>query len=330
MPKVVRFHKTGGPEVLQIQEEPLLDPKSDEVRVKVKAIGLNRAEVMYRLGKYLQTPKLPSRNGYEASGVVDAIGPNVKGFAVGDVVSIRPHDDLNAYGVYGEYVNIPARYVIKHPSNLSFEEATSIWMQYLTAFQGLIAIANVKKGDHVVITAASSSVGLAAIQIVNYVGGIPIAVTRTEKKKAELLKAGAKHVVVTEKESLSERVLELTGKKGARISFDPIGGKGVLDLAKAASYEGIIIEYGGLSPDPTPYPLFESLAKALTMRGFTLFELSRDQGKVDEAIKFVVDGLKTGALKPIIAKVFNGLESIVEAHTYMESNDQFGKIVVKL
>lgn len=101
MPKIVRFHETGGAEVLKLENLPLEDPGEGEVRLKVEAIGLNRAEVMYRQGQYLESPTLPSRIGYEASGTIDALGPGVDAFAVGDRVSTIPSFSMHKYGVYG-------------------------------------------------------------------------------------------------------------------------------------------------------------------------------------------------------------------------------------
>ena len=108
MPRIVRFHKTGSADVLQIEEQPLQEPKAGEVRLKVQAIGLNRAEVMFRRGMYLEQPRLPARLGYEASGMVDAIGPGVSGFRVGERDSTIPAFSVNDYGVYGETAIVPA------------------------------------------------------------------------------------------------------------------------------------------------------------------------------------------------------------------------------
>lgn len=118
MARIVRFHKNGGPEVLQIDNIEVPAPASGEVRIKVKALGLNRAESMYRSGLYLEEPKLPSKIGYEASGIVDAIGPGVTACSVGDAVSVVPVPSMNKYGVYGELALVPADYVVKHPTTL--------------------------------------------------------------------------------------------------------------------------------------------------------------------------------------------------------------------
>lgn len=325
--KVVRFHQTGGPEVLQIEELPLPEPGTGEVRLRIKAIGLNRAEVMFREGRYLLTPILPSGLGYEASGIVEAIGEGVDRSWLGKTASTIPAFAINKYGVYGEAALVPVSAVAEYPASLSPEEGTSIWMQYMTAYGALIRIANLTRGDYVLITAASSSVGIAAIEMVKAEGGVSIATTRTAAKKAELLALGANHVIVTDEEDLVKRVEEITGGKGARIVFDPIGGKGLEALAAATAHSGIIIEYGALATDPTPYPLFTALSKQLTIRGYTLFEIFEDPELMAKARQYVFDHVASGAFKPRIDKVFP-LAQIVEAHRYMESNQQIGKIVV--
>ncbi len=191
MPKIVRFHVTGGPEVLQIEDLPLAQPGEGEVRLTVEAIGLNRAEVMFRQGRYLDAPELPSRLGYEAAGIVDVVGPGASDVHVGDRVSTIPAFSMGEHGVYGESAIVPSYAVAHYPDNLSPAEGAAIWMQYLTAFGALIDIGRLKEGDVVVITAASSSVGLAAIQITKAAGALAIATTRGVDKKQFLLDAGA-------------------------------------------------------------------------------------------------------------------------------------------
>src|SRR5690348_5916210 len=147
MARIVHFNKTGGPEVLQIENVEVPPPAKGEIRIKVKAIGLNRAEIMFRSGHYLEEPKLPSRLGYEASGTIEAIGPDVQGFSIGDIVSTIPSTNQGKYGVYGELATVPAQFVVKHPLTLSFNEAAAAWMQYMTAYGALIDIAHTKKED---------------------------------------------------------------------------------------------------------------------------------------------------------------------------------------
>jgi NADPH:quinone reductase-like Zn-dependent oxidoreductase len=327
MARVVRFHEIGGPEVLRIEDVEVPPPRQGEVQIRIHALGLNRAESMFRKGQYLEEPKLPARLGYEAAGTVAAIGPDVKGFQIGDPVSTIPSFSLNSYGLYGELANAPAHAVTHHPRSLSWVDAAAVWMQYLTAYGALVDIAALKKGDVIVIPAASSSVGLAAIQIANHVGAVPIALTRGSSKRAALAKAGAPHVIATDEQDLVKEILRITAGKGARVVFDPVGGPTVAKLAQATAQLGILFLYGALSPEPTPLPLFDVLGRWLTIRGYVMMEITSDPKRLDRAKSFINGGLADGSFKPLIAKTFS-LDEIVAAHRYLESNQQIGKIVV--
>jgi NADPH:quinone reductase-like Zn-dependent oxidoreductase len=327
MPKIVRFHALGGPEVLKIEEQPTPEPKQGEVRIKVKAIGLNRAEWMFMHGQYLENPKLPSGLGYEAAGTIEAVGPDVDKKWLGKAVATIPSFSMNQYGMVGEEVIAPVYALGEYPASLSSEQAAAIWMQYLTAYGALIEIAPVKKGDFVLITAASSSVGLAAIQIAKAEGATAIATTRKSDKKKELLSLGADHVIATEEEGLAARVLEISGGKGARVIFDPVGGPTLEKLAEAVSAGGIIIEYGALATQPTPFPLFAALAKGLTFRGYVLGEVTTHPEKLGKAKKYISERLADGRFSPKIAKTFPFAQT-VQAYQYLESNAQVGKVVV--
>ncbi|MER8967376.1 zinc-dependent alcohol dehydrogenase family protein [Mesorhizobium sp. M0074] len=327
MARVVRFHELGGPEVLRIENVDTPAPASGEIQIRVKALGINRAEALLRSGTYIQTAPLPSGLGLEAAGIVEMVGEGVDGFAPGDAVSIVPPLSMVRWPAYGEIATYPAELVVKHPPSLSWEEAAAAWMQYLTAYGALIDIANLQSEDFVVITAASSSVGLAAIQIANMIGATPIAVTRTSAKKRALLEFGAAHVIASAEEDLEARLKRIAGPDGVRVVFDAVGGPIFEPLTAAMARDGILIEYGGLSPDPTPFPLPAVLAKTLTLRGYLVHEIVRDRVRLQAAKAFILDGLSSGSLKPAIARTFP-FDQIVEAHRYLESNEQFGKIVV--
>jgi NADPH:quinone reductase-like Zn-dependent oxidoreductase len=223
MPRTIKFAKPGGPEVLEFIETQVPEPGPAEVRIKVKAIGLNRAESMWRNDAYIEPVKFPSGLGYEAAGTVDAVGEDVTGLAVGDAVSTIPAFSMNKYSAYGEVVLMPDYVVVKHPKSLSFTEAASIWMMYMTAYGALIADAQLTKGDFIIIPAASSSVGLAAIQLANYAGATPIAFTRTSVKRERLLEAGAAHVIATEEEDMLQEVMRITNGNGRTCHLRPRG-----------------------------------------------------------------------------------------------------------
>jgi NADPH:quinone reductase-like Zn-dependent oxidoreductase len=286
---------------------------------------------MFRRGEYIEQPDFPARIGYEAAGTVAAVGPGGKGFKVGDAVSTIPGFSMNQYGVYGDLVSAPVHAVAHHPAALSWEQAASIWMQYLTGYGALIDIAGLKAGDALVIPAASSSVGLAAIQIANRVGATPIALTRRGSKRQALMDAGAAHVVATDEQDLVREIIGLTDGKGARVVFDPVGGPTMETLMRAMMPHGIVFIYGALSPEPTTVSPLEMIAKSIVLRGYWLAEITleptRDPTRLERGKRFVTDGLADGSLKPIISKTFP-LEEIVEAHRYLESNQQIGKVVV--
>lgn len=329
MTRAFRFHETGGPEVLRLEELDLGEPGPGEVRIRVEAVGLNRAEAMYRAGRYPVAPTLPSRIGYEGVGVIEALGEGVSGFAAGERVCVLPMISQGDYGIWAEAALVPASALLPAPPGLSPAEASAIWMPFMTAF-ALIEVARIRVGEAAIIPAASSSVGLAAIQLVNWAGGISIAATRTGEKAEELRRLGAGHVVATREENLVERVMAITGGKGARCAFDPVGGPYVDTLARALAPRGILFVYGGLSGEPTPYPHWPCAMKGLSMRGWVASEIWNHPQHFERARATILTGLASGDLKPVIARTFEGLESVVEANRYLESNQQIGKVVVTL
>ena len=154
-----------------------------------------------------------------------------------------------------------------------------------------------------------------------------IATTRTSAKRDALLGHGADHVVATEEEDLPTRVMEITGGAGARIAFDPVAGPLLTTLCGAAAPYGTIYEYGALHPGETAYPLMPMLAKSLTIVGYQVLDFVRDEARFAAGRDYLFAGLESGALTPVIDREFP-LEQIADAHRYMESNAQCGKIVV--
>ena len=327
MARAYRFHETGGPEVLQLDDLEVGEPGAGEVRIRVEAVGLNRAEAMYRAGRYPTRPQLPSRIGYEGVGTVEALGKGVTGFSVGERVCVLPMISQGDYGIWAEQAIVPVRGLLPAPPGLSPAEASAIWMPYMTAY-AIIEVAHLGVGDAAIIPAASSSVGIAAIQLTNWAGGVSIAATRTGDKAEELKRLGAAHVIATEKEDLVARVMEITGGKGARTAFDPVGGPYVETLAKALAPRGILFVYGGLSEQATPYPHWPMASKGCSMRGWVASEIWNHPHRFEAARDTILAGLASGPLQPVIAREFKGLEAIPDANRYLESNQQVGKVVV--
>jgi NADPH:quinone reductase-like Zn-dependent oxidoreductase len=228
-----------------------------------------------------------------------------------------------------ELANVPARNLVKHPENISFGVAAASWMQYVTAWGALIEQAKLSTGDFVIVTAASSSVGIAAFQIAKAVGATIIATTRSRAKRQALIEHGADHVVVTDEEDLVARVMELTRGVGARVVFDPVGGPSFIPLTESMARGGILLEYGALSTEPTPFPQFTVLGKSLTLKGYLNGEITNNEAALARAKAFLTKGLSSGQLKPVIARTFP-LEQIQEATRFLESNAQIGQVVVNV
>ena len=327
MPKAVLIQALGGPENLKLEDVPLRDPGEGEVRMRVEATGLNRAELGYMAGAYSEQPVLPSRVGYEAAGIVEAVGPGGDPSLVGRRMATVPGYSMNKFGVLGEQALVPGHALAAFPDSLSSAEGAAIWMQYLTAYSALVLRSQISKGDFVLITAASSSVGLAAIQIVKTEGGIAIAATRSSSKREALLAEGADYVIATEEEDLPARVEEITAGKLARIVYDPVGGPFLDKLIAASAVGGTVFLYGVLSPEPASFSVMTLLRKGVRIQASSIREVIGVEAEFTKAKQYTIDRLEDGRFKPKIAKAFP-FEQFREAYEYLASNAQIGKVVI--
>lgn len=331
MSRTVRFHEFGGPEVLQFDDLPVPDPGPGEVAVAMRTIGLNRAEAAFRSGRYVEKARLPARLGYEGVAVIEGLGPQVEGWSVGQRVCVLPTFSMNAYGVYAERTVVPVSSLAAYPEGLDETAAAALWMAALTAYGALVDIARLQPGEAVLITAASSSVGLAAIQIARRIGAVPIAVTHSPDKQEALLAAGAEQVIDGRAADLDARVLACTDGRGVRLVFDPVAGPGVATLAATLSPGGMLVVYGNLSGQgaSTPFPHAIALKKGLSLRGYLVFEVLADAQRRQRAMAFILQALQEGALQPRVDRCFR-FDEIVEAHRYLEAGRQVGKVVVRV
>jgi NADPH:quinone reductase-like Zn-dependent oxidoreductase len=329
MSRVIEFSEAGEPEVLKFRNVDVPEPGPGQVRIRVKAIGLNRAESMWRRNQYIEPVNFPARLGYEAAGTVDSVGNDVTTITVGDEVNVIPSFSMNQYGMYGDIALAPVYAVVKQPKGLTSVDAASIWMMFVTAYGSLIDDAKITPQDAVVIPGASSSVGLAAIQITNSIGAKSIALTRTDAKRDQLMAVGAKYVIATEEEDLVEEINRITGGQGARVVFDPVGGPMLSKLIKATSFQGIVYVYGALSDQPTTVPVLDLIGKIITIKGHNIWTTSGDPARQKAAVDFVTSGLEKGTLRPVVDRVFP-FDKIVDAHRYLEKSEQIGKIVVTI
>ncbi|XLS27664.1 zinc-dependent alcohol dehydrogenase family protein [Flavobacteriaceae bacterium M23B6Z8] len=330
--KRVEFEEIGNTEVLRLVEREIPFPNKDEVVVKIKVAGLNRAEELFFKGQYLFQPKSPSLLGLEASGIIEETGGNVSNFVKGDEVCLTPNINPTEYGFLGEYIVAPVKAVIKKPINLSFQESASVWMTYGTAFAALVIKGGLTKKSRqtVLISAASSGVGVAAIQMAKSYGAKVIATTRTSLKKQFLRQQGADLVIATEEENFTELVNNFTLEKGFDIAIDAIADTNFFEeLIEVAGFEATIVVYGALALNPTPaFPLFPLLIKGINIVGLHyVFQTLEIESRFKQMKDDVLRGIETNEYKPIVDKNFK-LKDIKKAYNYMASNQQKGKIVI--
>jgi NADPH:quinone reductase-like Zn-dependent oxidoreductase len=323
----VRFHQAGGPEVLKLERVKVPAPGPREVRLEVKAIGLNRVDSMFRSGYYSEQPIFPSMLGFEASGIIESVGAEVKDLVPGDSVSVVPAFSNHQYGTYGELVLLPAYAIQKNPSNLSFDQAASLWTSYIAAYGMLVDSTNLQPGQAVLFNAASSNTGLAIAQMVNYFGGVSIALTSSSSKKQAILDSGAQHVIVTSEQDIVKEVLRITGGRGADVVLDAVGGKHFEHLVAAAAERGQIFAYGALSFEPAVWPVVPVLLKMLSVKGYNMGDLLMDYTKQQAAIAFVRAGVESGKLLPVVGPKFP-LSDVTGAHRSLEANQHTGKIIL--
>lgn len=332
MSKVVMFDELGGPEVVRVAERTVEAPAAKEVQIEVRAAGLNRAELMFMAGEYLAQPALPSHLGVEAAGIVRAVGDGVTSVAVGDKISVFPTIDMTRYGTLGELANVPEWAITPKPPTVTFTEAAAFWMAYATAWGGLVQSGGLKQGagQTVLISAASSSVGLASIDVAKAYGATVIATTRTQDKALALCDYGADHVVVTEREDLVDAVQSVTDGVGFHIALDPVGGSFVEALASAAAREAIIVEYSLLAGEPTPLPFFAMIGKGLSIKTFHLgFDLAQHGDRLRAAKDYLLPKFASGKFRSQIDRTFS-LDQAPAAYQRLASNQQVGKVVIEV
>ncbi|WP_027796650.1 zinc-dependent alcohol dehydrogenase family protein [Paraburkholderia acidipaludis] len=329
MSRAVRIHDFGDADVLRIEDVTVGQPGEGEVRLKIHAIGLNRTEITLRSGRSPVKPALPTGLGFEAAGIIDAVGPDVTGFAAGDRVALVPAYGAAQYALYGEVALAPAASLVAIPEHIGFVEAAATWAAFGTAWSGLVAAGQLAHGQHVLIPAASSSVGLAAIQISRYLGAYPIAVTRRADKVSALTQHGAETVIVREEQDLLAAVQRVTNGRGIDLVFDPVGGPGFAQLVQATANGGTLVLYGALSGAPATVPPFDVFARDITIRGISLPAHARNDVQLSAMKQFVEQGMASGALYPVIARTFS-FDDIAHAHRAVEAGEHVGKIVVTL
>jgi len=328
MAKVLRLHEYKGLDGIRLDDISVTEPGHGQVRINVDRFALNYGDFEMFEDEYtFSLGTLPARFGDECSGVIDAVGQGVTGFKVGDKVSSLPW--MNAgFGIAGEFAIVPADFVTHYPDNLSVDEASSVWIAYLTAYYPLFDDAGIKPDDYVLITAASSSAGIAAMEVCRMVGAKTIGTSRSTNNHEFLKEIGFDHVIAQTDGNMSESIMEFTSGKGVRIIYDPIGGAIVQEYADAFAQNAIVFLYGGMDPTETTLPEMQMTEKAVVFMPYTLYNYIYDKEGRERGLKFCYDGLKSGQLRPFVEKVFP-IEEFKDAFEYQQkATRRVGKLLI--
>jgi NADPH2:quinone reductase len=333
--KAMRFHQTGGVDVLQYEEVPQPVPQAGEVIVRVKAAALNRLDVFLRAGATSMPGfKLPHIGGFDISGEISAVGPGVDPKRVNEAVAINARvtgpmarGKLDIIGIarpggFAEYVAAPAHCLSPKPRDYSFEEAAAFGCVYLTAYYGLVLQAALKPAEVVLVHAGASGAGTAAIQVAKSCGATVITTAGTDEKCAkarEVLKAD--HAVNYRTGNLPDVVKDVTCGRGVDVVFDPVWGSSAAQTQDCIGLRGRWIVIGIVGGTKAEIDSSKLLFREITIRG--IVEFYSDETQIAGAWSLAHRGL----VRPVISKVWP-LADLARAHAQMEQSDLFGKIVV--
>jgi NADPH:quinone reductase-like Zn-dependent oxidoreductase len=336
---VVREH--GGLEKLVIEERPVPEPAADQVLLRVKAAGMNHLDVWVRRGVPGHTFPLPMILGCDFAGVVERAGSAVKNAKPGDEVCVAPGfscgtcaqclagaDNLcKGYGIFGEmrdggcaeYAVVPAANLLPKPASMTFEQAAAWPLAFLTAWHMLVARCAVRPGETVLVHAAGSGVGSAAIQIAKLWGATVLATAGGAAKCARGKELGADHVIDHTATDWVKEVRRLTDKRGVDVVVEHTGQATWEGSVKSLVWGGRLVTCGATSGFEAKFDLRVLFFKQLSFLGSTM-------GSRAELFA-ILDHIKAGRLRPVVDRVLPMAE-IREAHRAMESREQFGKIVL--
>ena len=324
--RAIVITRPGGPDVLAEQERPIPEPALGQIRVRIHASALNRADILQRMGGYPAPAGAPQDiPGMEYAGEVDALGPSATLWEVGARVM-----GIAGGGTHAEYLCVHEREAIPIPSHLTFEEAAAIPEAFLTAYDALIKQLSLSSGERLLIHSVGSGVGTAALQIGIVAGAIVIGTSRTQRKLEQAKQLGLGHSVDISRDDWPARVREITSGNGVNAVLDLVGGNYFAPSVELLALKGRLILVGLTAGRVAELNLGMILNRRALIVG-TLMRSRTPEEKFSLAREFsdrVVPLFETKRLRPVIGSVFPFPE-IADAHRYMESNSNFGKIVLR-
>jgi NADPH2:quinone reductase len=323
--RAVRIQGPGGPEVLQLASLEVPDPGPSEVLVEVKAAGLNRADIMQRKGVYPAPHGVPADvPGLEFAGVVAGVGSSVRSWSVGDRVMA-----IAGGGAMATHIVMHERELLTIPERMSFTDAAAVPEVFMTAYDAMLLQGCLGMGQHVLIHAAGSGVGTAAIQLARAVGAVPLGTSRKADKLERCKAFGLVHGIVTSEPAFADKVLELTRKRGVELVLDTVGAKYLGENLRALATGGTVVTIGLLGGIKAELVLGLLVQKRACLRGSVLRSRPLEE-KISLAQRFaaaVMPLFTSGELRPVVEEVLP-MADIQKAHARLEADDTFGKLVL--
>jgi NADPH2:quinone reductase len=324
--RAIIINRPGGPEVLEMQERPTPQPGVGQIRVRVRASALNRADILQREGNYPVPPGAPADiSGMEYAGEVDALGPSATLWKIGDRVM-----GIVGGGGHAEYVTVHEREAIPAPKSMSWEEAAAIPEAFLTAYDALFNRVAFGTGETLLIHAVGSGVGTAGLQLARVAGANVVGTARSAQKLEQAKKLGLDVAIDASRGDWAAKVEAAIGAERVHAIMDLVGGKYLDGNLRVMALRGRIVVVGLTAGATAQLNMGVLLRKRLTIVGTVLRSRPLAE-KIELAREFserVVPLFEAGRIKPVVDRVFSFSE-IRSAHELMESNETFGKIVLR-
>ncbi len=328
----------GGPEVFEVREAPDPVPGPGEVRIAVRAAGVNFADVLGRMGLYPDAPKPPMVMGYEVAGLVDAVGPDVSRVMTGDRVVA-----LTRFGGYADRVVVPADFVFDASTDASDAELAALPVNYLTAMVALYRMANVQAGEHVLVLGAGGGVGLAATALAHLRRAVIIGVASAAKH--DTLRQMGVDLLIDSRADIRAETLRFTGGRGVDVVLDPVGGASFASSYRLLAPLGRLVIYGMSAMASSERRRWWSVMTTLlrTPRfhpvslmngnrgvfGLNLGHLWTERRQLATAMELLMAELRSDRIRPTVAKTFP-LDHAADAHRYLQSRSNIGKVVLTI
>ncbi len=324
--KAILVDKPGGPEVLTFAEVPDPEPGPGQILIRVRAAGINRADLLQRRGRYPSPPGESEILGLEVAGEVEALGPGVAGVAPRDRVFA-----LVAGGGYADKAVVDHRLALPIPARWSFVQAAAVPEAFFTAQEVLFAAGRLQAGEAVLIHAAASGVGTAAVQMARQVGARVLATAGTERKIKAVLELGAEAGCLYKEKDFASWVEEVTRKRGVDLIADPVGAAYWERNFRCLREGGRLVVYGLLGGGTVSADLWALMSRRVTVTGLVMRSRAPEE-KAEIVRRFRMRWLpllEAGVIRPVIDSVFPW-EAVADAHRRMEANENVGKIVLEV